>query len=218
MRALGSSFLVIFAALFPIINPPGTALMFLAMTRRVTRAQRRELAKQVAIYAFVIISASLYIGAFVLSLFGVSLPVLRVAGGWVVAFTGWQLLNASAGDREPVAHMNPESGGPARRAFYPLTMPLTTGPGTIAVTIALGTGRPKEVALLTAFAAGTLLATLAIAVIIYVCYAQADRIEGVLGETGSEALERFFAFILVCIGVQIFWTGFADLWASLPAR
>lgn len=218
MSTLSSSFLVIFAALFPIINPPGTALMFLAITRGATRAQRKKLAKEVAIFAFVIINASLYIGAFVLALFGISVPVLRVAGGCVVAFTGWQLLNARAGDREPVTDLNPVSGGLGRRAFYPLTMPLTTGPGTIAVTIALGTGRPKEVALLTVFIAGTLLATVAIAAIIYVCYAQADRIERVLGATGSEALERFFAFILMCIGVQIFWTGFADLWASLPAR
>jgi multiple antibiotic resistance protein len=80
--------------------------------------------------------------------------------------------------------------------------------------IALGsneTGRPLVVT-------GVVLATLVIAALIYACYRFADRIEGALGQTGSDALSRFFSFILICLGIQIFWNGFAELWAALPAR
>ncbi|MCK6452790.1 MAG: hypothetical protein L6R19_18370 [Alphaproteobacteria bacterium] len=131
-----NSLLLVFAALFPIVNPPGTALLFLAMTRRGSREDRAWLARRIALYGFVIITASLYFGAFVLEIFGISVPVPRVAGGVAVTLTGWQLLHAPrdgavvdrAGDRPDVRAI----------AFYPLTLPLTAGPGTIAVTIAPG--------------------------------------------------------------------------------
>ena len=107
-------------------------------------------------------------------------------------------------------------------AFYPLTMPLTAGPGTVAVAVAVGTrGSGTSVVpplQMIGAMAGALLAAIGICVLVYVCYRLADRIESAVGESGSDALGRLFAFILVCIGVQILWTGFADLWASLPAR
>jgi multiple antibiotic resistance protein len=97
-------------------------------------------------------------------------------------------------------------------AFYPLTMPITTGPGTISVAIALGAILPREIPVMLA----ALAASVAISAAVYLCYRYADRIEGRLGRTGSEALSRLFAFILICIGVQIFWNGFSELWGSLP--
>ena len=90
MSTILNSFLPVFAGLMPIVNPPGSALLFLAMTRRGTRAQRTELARRIALYAFLIMIVSLYVGAFVLKFFGISVPVLRVAGGMVLAFAGWR--------------------------------------------------------------------------------------------------------------------------------
>jgi multiple antibiotic resistance protein len=214
------SFLLVFMALLPIVNPPGSALLFLALTRRGSREQRAVLARQIATYSFFIMITALYIGAFVLQLFGISVPVLRVAGGLVLALSGWRVLDAprqsgtaqasSAGDERDLAGM----------AFYPLTMPLTAGPGTVAVAIAIGTrGSGKgdaPLALILGAMFGALVATVGIAALVYVCYRFADRIQSALGESGSDALGRLFAFILICIGIQILWTGFADLWISLP--
>lgn len=222
MSGILNSFLLVFAGLMPIVNPPGSALLFLAMTRRGTRAERTELARRIAIYAFLIMIVSLYVGAFVLKLFGISVPVLRVAGGLVLAFAGWRALDAPRQRSDARAADVAGDGDLAHMAFYPLTMPLTAGPGTVAVAIALGTSGSgtADVPLPSVLGAmlGALLATLAIAALVYVCYRFADYLERVLGESGSDALGRLFAFILICLGIQVLWLGFAELWASLPAR
>lgn len=208
------AFLLVFAALFPIINPPGTALLFLAMTRGLSHADRVFLSTRVAFYTGIIILASLFIGSYVLIIFGISLPVLRVAGGIVVSIIGWQMLISGGSDNH--------SATPAARAvtvndaFYPLTMPLTAGPGTIAACIALGTARPKGAEVFGTFVAGAMVAVIAIVGLIYICFRYSDKIQRVLGAAGSEAFSRLFAFILLCVGVQTFWTGFFDLWSSLP--
>lgn len=215
MSALFSGYLLVFAALFPIVNPPGTALLFLAMTRRGTPEDRDALARRIAIYAFMIMIASLYVGAFVLALFGISIPVLRVAGGIVVALTGWQLLHGEdLGDSADAARAG--EAALHRMAFYPLTMPLTTGPGTIAVTIALGAGRPEGLGHFDLFGIGAVLAAATVALMILVFYRNADRLETLVGKTATDAMAKLFAFILICIGIEIFWAGFSDLWRSLP--
>jgi multiple antibiotic resistance protein len=212
MVEMTNAVLLVFAALFPIINPPGTALIFYASTRHRSREQRAELAKWISIYAFLIINVSLYVGAYMLQFFGVSVPGLRVAGGLVVTATGWKLLNAQREEPEP-AH-SPHGDDLRASAFYPLTMPLTTGPGTIAVTIALGTGRSLSASAMV----GALLATIAIAALIYVCYRFADRVETALGGTASDAIARLFAFILMCIGIEIGWAGISELVIGLRSR
>jgi multiple antibiotic resistance protein len=159
----------------------------------------------------------------VLQLFGISVPVLRVAGGLVLALSGWRLLDAPRPQSERArAESADEERELAGMAFYPLTMPLTAGPGTVAVAVAVGTrGSGTDAvpfAQIVAAMVGALLAALAIAALVYVCYRFADRIQHALGESGSDAMGRLFAFILVCIGIQILWTGFAELWTSLPAH
>jgi multiple antibiotic resistance protein len=190
------------------------ALIFLALTRSASRTQRTDLAKKVALYAFFIISVSFHIGAFILRFFGVSVPVLRVAGGIVLALSGWRLLNEtrSAGDAD--TKLGVTSGNFAQIAFYPLTMPITTGPGTISVAIALGASHTEKLP----YVLGALAGSAAISASIFLCYRYADRIEGALGQTGSDVLSRLFAFILVCIGVQLLWGGFAELWSGLPPK
>lgn len=216
LAGVTQSFLLIFAALFPIINPPGTALLFLGMTRRYSRAERADMSRRVAIYTTVIVLTSLTIGGYVLNVFGISVPVLRVAGGGVVAMIGWQMLGApSEDDKTDAVAINPAG---RNVAFYPLTMPLTAGPGTIAICIALGTNRPHGGMLFDGSATGAVLAILAIGALIHVCFKYADRVEQVIGKTGSEAFSRLFSFILICIGVGTFWSGFSELWASLPPR
>jgi len=209
------SFLLVFGSLFPIVNPPGSAFMFLAHTRTATHGQRAELAWRIAVYALLIVTGSLYVGSAVLTLFGVSLPALRVGGGIVIAVAGWRLLNAKPGatDRDVELEYTPE--GLKSAAFYPLTMPLTTGPGTIAVTIALGTGQPFAHAAPSLAMVGALLAVAAISALIYLSFRFADRMEGLLGRTVTDALMRLFALLLLCIGVEIIWRGLAEMLRSL---
>ncbi len=211
MHEILASFLLVFGSLFPIVNPPGSAFMFLAHTRNGSHAQRAELARRVAIYAFLIVNGSLYVGAAVLGVFGVSIPALRVGGGLVIAVAGWRLLNAKPGatDRDVEVEYSPE--GIRAAAFYPLTMPLTTGPGTIAVTIALGTSQPFAHSGPSLSMLGALLAALAISGLIYLCFRFADRMEGLLGRALTDALMRLFALLLLCIGIEIIWRGMAEM-------
>jgi multiple antibiotic resistance protein len=210
-------FLLVLAAIFPIVNPPGSALVFLSMTERAPAATRRFLARRVALNSFFVMSGSLLVGTFVLSIYGISIPILRVAGGIIVAASGWKLLNEgnrkNADDAQDVASTDYHS-----MAFFPLTLPITTGPGTIAVMIGLGFGRTKYVSLMqeVRYVAMVLLATVATALAIYFCFAYADRVQRILGRAGTDIAVRLSAFILFCIGVQILWTGLSELIAELP--
>jgi len=207
------TFLLVLAALFPVVNPPGAALVFLSMTKRASVATRRTLARRVAVNSFFVMAASLLVGAFVLKIYGISVPVLRVAGGLIVAVSGWKLLNEGSTktlEETPTAERKADYTG---HAFYPLTLPLTTGPGTIAVMVSLGLSRAaySDYAQDLSFVLSGLLATVVIAAAIYVCFAFSDWIERVLGHAGTDIAVRLSAFILFCLGVQIIWTGASDL-------
>jgi multiple antibiotic resistance protein len=207
-------FLLVYAALFPVVNPPGSALVFLSLTQYATPESRKTLARRVAINSFFVMAVSLLSGAIILRIYGISLPVLRVAGGLIVAMAGIKLLNEGSEKTDVVADRNVDYSS---MTFYPLTLPITTGPGTIAVIISLGlsrTGYSGDVPHLL-FLFWALLATLAIAVTIYFCFAFADRLQRVLGPGGTDIAVRLSAFILFCIGVQITWTGVSDLVMTL---
>ena len=208
-----NTFLLVLAALFPIVNPPGTALVFLSLTKQAPLDVRRVLARRVAVNAFFVMAFSLLAGAFILKFYGISVPVLRVAGGTIVAVAGWQLLNeGSTKTVEPTAPSKdkPDYQG---QTFYPLTLPLTTGPGTIAVMISLGLSRAaySDYAEDFRFFLAGMFATIVMALMIYVCFAYSNWIERVLGRGGTEIAVRLSAFILFCLGVQIIWTGASDL-------
>ena len=133
-------FLLAFPALFSIINPLGGSFIFLAATGDLPPNVRDKLARKISFYSFVMLNVSMLIGAFVLKVFGISMPVLRVAGGIVIALSAWKMLTADDEGEKKKAALEDASGREAERmAFYPLTMPVTTGPGTISVAIALGT-------------------------------------------------------------------------------
>ncbi|HLG79542.1 MAG TPA: MarC family protein [Bradyrhizobium sp.] len=217
------TFLLVLAALFSVINPPGTALVFLSMTKYASIATRRSLARRVALNSFFVMSGSLLIGALVLRLYGISVPVLRVAGGLIVASSGWKLLNDGT-RTETEAAAKDQRVDYSGQAFYPLTLPLTTGPGTIAVMISLGLSRSaySDVREDVGFLLASLLATVVMAAGIYVSFAYSDRVERVLGGSGTDIAARLSAFILFCLGIQIIWTGASDLLASvlhgIPAK
>jgi len=206
---IANSFLLVYAGLFPIINPIGGAPIFLGLTKNCTNDQRSALALRVTLNCFFLLLGSILIGSYVLEFFGITLPVLRVAGGLVVTATGWNLLNAGSEDDDERAAHRPVS----TQAFYPLTMPITVGPGSIAVAITLGSQRPhgaltEKIAILGAAAFAGLIAMTAT---IYICYRFAESTVAVLGEKGTNVLVRLSAFILLCIGIQILWYGYSAL-------
>lgn len=213
-----STFLYVFTSLVTVVNPIGAAMFFLTMTSGTSRAQRISLSNRVCVYFLIMAIVTLCAGSFILSFFGISLGVLRVAGGLILFSAGWLALNGTSGPSgEEEAEVDTKKTKPKtsqdwmKMAFYPFTMPLTLGPGAIAVTTAIGTSMSFTIGNLL----GAFLAALANALIVWLCFRYADRITVILGPSGSDAIGRIFSFILVCLGVQIFWTGFSDLWLTL---
>ena len=214
-----SVFLLAFPALFSIVNPLGGAFIFLSATERYHHSFRATLARWIAIYSFLIINVSAYIGAYVLTFFGISVPVLRVAGGIVISLTAWKMLNSADADdssRDPTPVEAPTGNRISRMAFYPFTMPLTTGPGTISVAVSLGANRPRtgEGQLLW-FMAQMTLASVLVSLSVYLLYRYADALSRRIGPTGTSVIMRLSAFLLLCIGIQIFWNGAAELLGTL---
>jgi len=207
-----AAFLLAFPALFSIVNPFGGAIIFNEVTALQTHAQRVALARRVAIYSTFVMLVSLWGGSYILSFFGISLDALRIAGGIVVSVRAYEMLSAPDSQSErkereakPVGEAVSEDL--AGYAFFPLTLPFTTGPGTIAVAVSLGTARPDKIAAAAIFYAGMSAAVLAMAVLIWVSYTTADRMASILGPSGQQVVSRIAAFLLLGIGVQIALSG-----------
>jgi multiple antibiotic resistance protein len=216
MSDIANAFLLAFAALFPIVNPLGSAPIFLSLTAGCSHEVRNWLAWQVALNGFFLLLGSLFFGSAILEFFGITLPVVRIAGGFVVAAMGWKLLNEGGGPPERDA-INVASTSQRPDAFYPLTLPLTVGPGSISVAITIGSHRPPgpitfhTMSLACAAVAGLLAITLTI----YLSYRFAEPIARFLGKGGVNALVRLSAFVLMCIGIEIIWTGISTLVGTL---
>lgn len=215
LTALLPSLVIVPLTLLPIINPLSGAPVFMA-TAGSDRANVKRLAWQVTLNCWFILVGSMLVGTYVLDFFGISLPIVRIAGGLLVAATGWRMLMSHDDDevRSAVVRHQPATMSAAeivRRSFFPLTFPLTAGPGTIAASIALGAKLPTTPALYLAGAVVAVVgATLTVAVI-YLVYRNAVRLIDRLGEVGMLVLMRMMAFILLCIGIEILWTGWAEL-------
>ena len=201
------AFLLAFPALFSIVNPVAGALIFESVTPGKSRAEKRRLAVRIAFYAMIVLLASLWLGGYVLNFFGVSLSALRIAGGLIVAVQAWDLLMKPEAREARKAHEAEPAVHAEDRTFFPLTMPLTTGPGTISVAIALSSQRPTEGFAPLGFFGGLSLAAVAIALLIWLCYHSSELIVRALGQGGARVMSRLVAFLLLCVGVQIIVTG-----------
>src|SRR5712664_3999397 len=215
MVEAAKSLFLILSALFPIVDPLGGSPIFLAMTREYSPTMRRALSWRIAVNSFFLLVGSYFIGTHILSFFGISLPVVQVGGGLIVISTGWTLLKQKEEDDRGRAHRDVERQDILRHAFYPLTLPLTVGPGSISVAITLGANAPRlSVANLLAIL-GAVIGSALIAVSVFLCYGFADRLAKLLGATGMSVIMRLSSFLLVCIGVQILWNGASVLLGSL---
>lgn len=204
--------LLLVGALFPIVNPIGNTPIFLSLTRGLSERGRIALARTIALNGLTLILASIFIGTHILTFFGISLPVVQVGGGLVVISTGWALLR-QPNDDETGEHGARECNEAdySRQAFYPLTLPLTVGPGSISVAIAVGANRPEGSQWRWPLIGGMLLGSALIAASIYFSYRFAEGIARTIGDSTMNVIVRMSSFILVCIGVQILWNGLSAL-------
>lgn len=212
-RQFVEAMLLSLAALLPIVNPLGAAPVYLAKTVDLTPAEHADLSRRVAVNCFLLLLASLLVGAYVLDFFGVSVPVVQIAGGLVVCSLAWALLNQPD---EPIEWVHDAAKSLSRpdlrtRAFYPLTMPIIVGPGSISVAITIGANQSQSVRSLIVNSAAHITSMLLVAIAIFVSLRYADRIMRRLGPTGTAVMLRLSAFILLCIGVQILWNGVSSL-------
>lgn len=213
-----NTFLLAFSAFIPVLNPFGGAMFLLALTPGLDDPTRGAMVRRIVFYSAIILFASLFAGHLILSFFGISLGVLRICGGIVLFYAGWSALNAPAetGDddgatserKKPLTYERVMS-----MAFYPLTLPLTMGPGVISVATAMGAGIFEGG--LMAFA-GLMSACVATLATVFICYRYCDRLSRAVGAAGADAISRIFAFILICIGTGVFWQGLSEQIASMP--
>ena len=213
MNAIIRNVLLVFAALLPIVNPLGMAPIFAEMTLGYDTSIRRTVAMRVAVNGVVLLVASLFIGSYILQFFGISLAAVQMGGGLVVTVAGWQILNRPGGVNDGQLKAPPSRERILSQAFYPLTMPLTVGPGCIAVALTLGSNIHEERHLqLIVSALAAVIGILLIGITIFLCYRFSDKLQRLFGQLGSSIVIRLSAFILVCIGIQIMFNGLHDFY------
>ena len=221
LTALAKALIFVLAAILPIINPLAMAPTFLSLTEGASKGTRSVLAKRIGFNSFLLLSGAMLFGSYVLDFFGVSLGIVRVAGGMIVARTAWQLLNSRVQEESPRSQLAETYTAEQARsqAFYPLTFPISCGPGSIAAAITVGAALfdPKWSVLL-ARMTGAVAANFLTGLTVYLVYRNARRLLEPLGEAGMVVFLRLSAFILLCVGVQIVWDGFSELARQLAAE
>jgi multiple antibiotic resistance protein len=204
-----------FGALFAIINPYELAFVFFDRTIGLSERERGRVALRVAAYAFSVLLCSLFVGSEIMKFFGISMPALRIAGGLVVATTAWSMLHAPPLSSSDHASSSGNYDAIRAMAFFPLAIPLTTGPGTIATAIAISTNRPSDNDGLFSLAIVWLIIALAVSATIYHAYRKSSSMARLFGKEGTSVITRLSAFLLLCIGVQIMITGAVEIRRSM---
>jgi multiple antibiotic resistance protein len=211
-----------FSALLPLINPPGSAMEFLGIVGLQPNAVYKRLARKIAINTVLFFAIFGLAGSYLLQFFGISVNILQVGGGIVVAAMGWSLLNQPEAEKTKEDTAIQEEASETlsssweSRAFYPLTFPVTAGPGGIAVMLTLSAHVRNHPLSFSLFAySGLMLAVVALSVLVYFCYAYAPAIARKVAPGTVHGILRVIAFILFCIGVQIAWNGLHPLLLSI---
>jgi multiple antibiotic resistance protein len=200
-----------FSALLPLVNPLGSALVFLGLVGDAPPIVYRALARKIAISTILFLTAIQLVGTALLSFFGISLPVMQVSGGLVLAAMGWSLLNE---ERPPAKKEQTETNGSEifgsleEKIFYPFTFPITAGPGCIVVMVTLSAHASVKGVVPDVFAhVGIALAVVILSIGVYFCYGYAPAITAKISPQTAHGILRVIAFVLLCIGVQITWNG-----------
>jgi multiple antibiotic resistance protein len=223
LKLVWISFLLAFTALLPLINPVGSALIFLGLVGDEPVVVYQQLARKIALATIAFLVVIEFLGSLLLSFFGISLPVVQVTGGMIIVATAWSLLfendasvNTRKKNEEIAGSGSDDDGDLAGKIFYPFTFPITAGPGTLVVMLTLSARvSDKGLAETAAGHAGIVLAGIVLCACVYFCYGYAPRLIKAVSPSTVHGILRVVAFILMCIGVQIAWNGVSMLGASL---
>jgi len=218
-----NGFLLAFSALLPLINPLGSALVFMTLVGHAPPAVYKSLARRIAVNNIIFLGTIELVGSAILNFFGISLPIVEVAGGLVIAGMGWKTLNendATAMVREKKEECDEKNEmlleSLNEKVFYPFTFPVTSGPGTLVTMLTLTAQASRhglEGNLLQH--GGIFAAVVVLSVAVFLCYAYAPKITTKISQSTAHGILRVVAFILLCIGVQIAWNGVSELLTGL---
>ncbi len=205
-----------FVALFPVVNPIGNAFILNPYFSNLSRKERKKVVKKIVFYSFCVSAITLIGGHWVLELFGLSVPVIQLAGGIMICKIGWEFLSTDKPKQnEEIASSKAESShmiSIQEKLFYPITFPMTTGAGTIAVLFTLSANsEAKTLPNYLANTGGLLLSIIGICVLIYIFYINANRFINYMGSHSEKIVNRLSAFLIFCVGLQIAILGITHL-------
>lgn len=196
--------------LFPAVNPVGTAFIVSPLLEGLNRKERLSAAKKIVLYCFIICTVSIVLGSWILKIFGLSLPIVQIAGGMIIFNMGWQLLVSKNDNRAPERVAQP--GDTFREVqnllFYPIAFPMTTGAGTISVLLTLSASSgDKDLKSYLTDMGSVVVGALMIILIFYICIANTGWLLKKIGDRGQQIVNRISAFLVTCVGLQILWNG-----------
>jgi multiple antibiotic resistance protein len=203
---------ITYMALFQVVNPIGSGILFLNLTPAASRDLRRKLARKVAFNSAIVLLVTLLAGVYVLKLFGITVPIVQICGGALILAMGWKSLNSDQesveGDRKTLLEekLNPETAY-GNQAFYPMTFPFTIGPGSIAITLTISAESLNHSGNRYVLFAGAIMSIGLIAITIYICFSSADYFLSRVSPQIRRVVMKLLAFILLCIGGQIMYNG-----------
>jgi multiple antibiotic resistance protein len=202
LRTLPHSAAATFLALFPIVDPFGGIPIFFTMTSSWDAKDRQRTALKTGVWVFVILVTFLFFGRFVLFFFGISLPVLKIAGGLIVANTAWGMVTSHS--RITPAETD-EAQVKEDISLTPLAMPLMSGPGAIGVVMALAAHVDSSASYL-----GMIIGIAAVALSVTLFFWMGGPLVKRLGPSAVGAINKIFGFLILAIAVQLVWNGIAD--------
>jgi len=191
-------FIFLLAALFSVLNPIGTVPIFVGLTRDYSQKERSKVSILTAINVFIILIISFFIGQYVLTFFGITITALRIAGGIIIASSGFSLLNGKFSKNRGIDKKVKEDIEMRNSiALTPLAMPMLAGPGSISLLIAFYQEHNTTNEII--FSS---LAILVVSVLIFIILRSAHYLAKILGASGIVAISRIIGFLTIAIGIQ----------------
>ncbi len=209
-----------FVALFPVVNPVGTAFIVNPYFESLTQKERLNAVKKITFYAFLVCMVTLLIGHWILELFGISIPIIQLAGGIMICKIGWESLASDDKEAAPSIPVNTTDadGYTANfmriegQLFFPITFPMTTGAGTIAVLFTLSAnGADRAFSNYLINIGALLISVLGICILIYLFFANTKRLISYIGSRNEKIINRLMSFLIFCVGLQIASGGIINL-------
>jgi multiple antibiotic resistance protein len=205
-----------FVALFPVVNPIGSAFIISPYFLDVPRKERIKFVKKITVYCFIICAVTVLVGHWILELFGLSIPVIQIAGGVMICKIGWEFLSSddTGARKKSIADKVEMEPFPIveDKLFYPITFPITTGAGTIAVLFTLSAqGANADFSVYLLNIGALLVSIIGICILIFVFYLNTNRLISYIGLHNEQIINRFMAFLIFCVGLQIASSGITNV-------